>query len=138
MAEEIKHSGIVLNVEGDTARIKILQTSACASCKAKEMCVSSESQEKIIEAIPLEALQPGDRVTVSVHEYLAWKAILLGYIMPFVVMILVIIILNALTSLDETITGTLSLCSIAVYYLILRLFRNKLQKQFSITAQKEQ
>lgn len=137
MAEEIKHSGIVLNVEGDTARIKILQTSACASCKAKEMCVSSESQEKIIEAIPLEALQPGDRVTVSVHEHLAWKAILLGYIMPFVVMILVIIILNALTSLDETITGTLSLCSIAVYYLILRLFRNKLQKQFSITAQKE-
>jgi sigma-E factor negative regulatory protein RseC len=101
------------------------------------MCVSSESQEKIIEAIPLEVLQPGDRVTVSVHEYLAWKATLLGYIMPFVVMILVIIVLNALTSLDETITGTLSLCSIAVYYLILRLFRNKLQKQFSITAQKE-
>lgn len=84
----------------------------------------------------LEPLQPGDMVEVMVRERLAWRAVLLGYILPFVVMLGVIAVLDLTTSLDEAVTGTVALCAIAVYYLILRLFRNKLQKEFSFTARK--
>ena len=133
----IKHSGVVLSIDGSVARIKILQTSACAACKAKDMCVSSESQEKIIDALMIEQLEVGEKAEVIVREQLAWKAILLGYILPFIVMIGVIITLDLCTPLDETIYGTIALCSIAVYYLVLRLFRNKIQKHFSFTARKE-
>lgn len=136
MAEEIRHNGVVLSVDGSTVRVKILQTSACAACKAREMCVSSESQEKIIEATMVEELHPGDQAEVMVQEHLAWHAILLGYIMPFVVMLAVIVVLDLFTQLDEAITGTIALCSIAVYYLVLRAFRNKIQKQFSFTARR--
>lgn len=134
---EIKHSGVVLSIDGQTARIKILQTSACAACKAREICVSSESQEKVIEAMMLEPLQIGEKAEVIVREQLAWKAILLGYILPFIVMVAVIVVLDVCTTLDETISGTIALCSIAVYYLVLRLFRKKIQKHFSFTARKE-
>lgn len=137
MDSEIKHSGVVLSIAGDTARIKILQTSACSACKAKEMCTSSESQEKIITAVMLEPLEVGEKAEVIVREQLAWRAILLGYILPFIVMVAVIIFLDYATSLDETISGSIGLCSIAVYYLVLRLFRNKIQKHFSFTARKE-
>jgi sigma-E factor negative regulatory protein RseC len=101
------------------------------------MCVSSESQEKVIEAMMLEPLQIGEKAEVIVREQLAWRAILLGYILPFIVMVAVIVVLDVCTTLDETISGTIALCSIAVYYLVLRLFRKKIQKHFSFTARKE-
>jgi positive regulator of sigma E activity len=48
----IKHDGIVIAVNGDgTVRVRIVQTSACASCKAKAMCASAESKEKEILAL---------------------------------------------------------------------------------------
>ena len=132
MEEDIRHSGVVLSTDGLMARIEILQTSACAECKAKSMCMSSESQSKLIDAVMTEPMQPGDKVEVVVRERLAWKAVLLGYILPFLIMIAVIALLDLLTPWSEAIVGTTSLCAIAAYYLILRLFRNKLQKQFSI------
>ena len=136
MEEDIRHSGIVLSVAGDLARVQIVQTSACAACKARQMCTSAESQEKIIDAEMLEPMQPGDQVEVIVREKLAWKAVMLGYILPFVVMMAVLVVLNLATDWDEAVVGTTALCSIALYYLVLRLFRNKLQKEFSFTARR--
>ena len=136
MSEMIRHNGIVLSTEGSYARVQSTQSSACSECKARSMCTSSESSVKEMNALMLEPMVAGDAVEVMVRERLAWKAVLLGYILPFIVMLAVIAVLDLTTSLSEAITGTVALCSIAVYYLILRLFRNKLQKQFSFTARK--
>jgi hypothetical protein len=51
-------------------------------------------------------------------------------------MMAVIAVLDYATDWSEAIVGTLSLCSIALYYIGLNAFRNKLQKQFSFTARK--
>ncbi len=88
-----------------------------------------------MDALMLEPLQAGDRVEVLLTERLGWKAVLLAYIMPFVVMMLVIALLG-LWSSNEVLVGTLSLGAVAIYYFILSFFRSKLQKQFSFTAQK--
>lgn len=136
MDELIRHEGIVMYVSGETAHVSITQTSACAACKAKEMCMSSESQEKELDAMMAEPMQAGDRVEVEVRERLAWKAVLLAYVMPFFVMIAVLAVLSGVTDWGEAVTGTLSLCAIALYYLILSLFRNRLQRQFSFVARK--
>ena len=136
MAEEIRHTGIVLRVEGEKAQVEIVQTSACSACKAKSMCMSAESQQKIIDAVMEEPLQAGDRVEVVVRERLAWKAVLLAYILPFAVMLAVIALLDLLTDWSEAITGTLSLCAIALYYIVLSGFKNRLQREFSFTARK--
>ena len=125
-----------MTIEGTTARVSITQASACQACKAKSMCMASESKEKVIDAVALEPLQPGDLVEVSVRERLAWRAVLLGYGAPFLVMMIVIAGLNYLTEWDEAIIGTVSLVSIAVYYLILSMFSKKLQKEFSFAARK--
>ena len=136
MDELIRHEGIVLSINGEKAHVQIVQTSACSACKARSMCMSSESQNKEMDAIMLEPLKIGDKVEVEVRERLAWKAVLLAYILPFIVMIAIIAILDFATDWSEAVVGTLSLCGIALYYIGLSVFRNRLQKQFSFTARK--
>ncbi len=136
MDELIRHEGIVLSINGEKAHVQIVQTSACSACKARSMCMSSESQSKEMDAIMLEPMKIGDKVEVEVRERLAWKAVLLAYILPFIVMLAIIAILDFSTDWSEAVVGTLSLCGIALYYIGLSVFRNRLQKQFSFTARK--
>ena len=98
--------------------------------------MSSESRSKEMDAIMLEPMQTGDQVEVEVRERLAWKAVLLAYILPFIVMIGVITVLDFATAWSEAVIGTLSLCSIALYYIGLSFFKHRLRKQFTFTARK--
>lgn len=136
MDELIRHTGVVRSVSGGMAHVEIVQTSACSACKARSMCVSSESRQKEMDAIMLEPMQIGDQVEVEVRERLAWKAVLLAYILPFIVMLGVIVALDYLTCWSEAVVGTLSLCSIALYYIGLSAFKHRLQRQFTFTARK--
>ncbi|MBR6493120.1 MAG: SoxR reducing system RseC family protein [Paludibacteraceae bacterium] len=136
MEELIRHTGVVLSVSGESALVEITQSSACSACKARSMCMSSESQQKQMNAIMLEPLKPGDQVEVEVREKLAWKAVLLAYILPFIVMLGIIAILDFVTDWSEAVVGTLSLCGIALYYIGLSVFKHRLQKQFTFTARK--
>ena len=135
MSEPIRHEGVVMSVSGQTAHIRIVQASACSTCSARSMCMSSESREKEMDAMMLEPMQAGDKVEVMVAERLAWKGVLLAYVMPFVVMLAVIAGLDRVLD-SEAVIGTIALCAVAVYYIILSFFRDKLQKQFSFTARK--
>ena len=101
MDELIRHEGIVLSTNDKMAHIEIVQSSACSACKAKAMCSSSESQAKEMDALMLEPMVPGDRVEVEVREQLAWKAVLLAYILPLLVMMTTIAALDLLTGWDE-------------------------------------
>ena len=136
MDELIRHEGIVLGIDGEKAHVQIVQTSACSACKARSMCMSSESQQKEMDTVMLEPMQIGDKVEVEVRERLAWKAVLLAYILPFIVMLAIIAVLDFATTWSEAVVGTLSLCGIALYYLGLSVFKDRLQKQFSFTARK--
>ena len=136
MNELIRHEGIVLSTDGKTAHVEIVQTSACSACKARSMCMSSESHQKEMDVVCLEPMKVGDRVEVEVRERLAWKAVLLAYILPFIVMLGIIVLLDFLTDWSEAVVGTLSLCGIALYYIGLSFFKNRLQKQFVFTARK--
>ena len=143
----IKHDGIVIAVNGDgTVRVRIVQTSACASCKAKAMCASAESKEKEILAIGDGLLAIGDEAEVMVQQKMGWKAVLLAYILPFVVMMAVIVLGNqairllgagAMGKNGEAIIGTAALCAMGVYYIVLGFFKDKIQKDFSFTARKK-
>jgi len=136
MEELIRHTGVVMSVNGNMAHVAIVQTSACEACKAKSMCMSSESKQKEMDALMLEPMAVGDKVEVEVRERLAWKAVLLAYILPFIVMMAVMVSLNYLTPWSEAVVGSLSLCSIALYYIVLGAFKGRLQKEFSFTARK--
>ena len=135
----IKHDGIIIALNGDgTARVRIVQTSACVACKAKAMCASAESAEKEMTVVLLgdEQWAVGNEVEVMVQQKMGWKAVVLAYLLPFFVMLAVMFIGNAIWAVREEILGTVALCAMAVYYLVLCMFKDKLQKEFSFTARK--
>ena len=135
----IKHDGIIIALNEDgTALVRIIQTSACAACKAKAMCASAESAEKEMTVVLLgdEQWAVGNEVEVMVQQKMGWKAVVLAYLLPFFVMLAVMLIGNAIWAVREEILGTVALCAMAMYYLVLGLFKDKLQKEFSFTARK--
>ena len=152
----IKHDGIIIALNEDgTALVRVVQTSACAACKAKAMCASAESAEKEMTAVllsdngrpmgygvldadkPLLEYKVGDAVEVMVQQRMGWKAVVLAYLLPFFVMLAVMLIGNAIWAVREEILGTVALCAMALYYLVLGMFKDKLQKEFSFTARKK-
>ena len=187
----IKHDGIIIALNEDgTALVRIVQTSACAACKAKAMCASAESAEKEMTVVLLnqeprtkeksferkqdknqdasattdltkvtslgslllapEAYKVGDTVEVMVQQKMGWKAVVLAYLLPFFVMLAVMFIGNGLLAMGdgatgllgdeakrEAVLGTVALCAMALYYLVLGMFKDKLQKEFSFTARKK-
>ena len=149
----IKHDGIIIALNEDgTALVRIVQTSACAACKAKAMCASAESAEKEMTAVLLgdEQWTVGNEVEVMVQQKMGWKAVVLAYLLPFFVMLAVMFIGNGLLAMGdgatgllgdeakrEAVLGTVALCAMALYYLVLGMFKDKLQKEFSFTARKK-
>ena len=152
----IKHDGIIIALNEDgTALVRIVQTNACAACKAKAMCASAESAEKEMTAVllldngrpmgygvldadkPLLEYKVGDAVEVMVQQRMGWKAVVLAYLLPFFVMLVVMLVGNAIWAVREEILGTVALCAMALYYLVLGMFKDKLQKEFSFTARKK-
>lgn len=137
MSEYIEHEGVVLSREGENVRVRILQTSACSSCQARSMCVSSESKEKVIEARVSEAdIRMGDEVVVMVRERMGWKAVGLAYVLPFV-FLMAMVLVGALMKMDELMTGVVALGVVTVYYCVLALFRRRLGKQFEFGVRKK-
>lgn len=67
MADIIKHQGIVENINGSHLQVRIIQTSACASCSVKGHCTSADTKEKLVDVADANAAsyQPGDRVWVT-------------------------------------------------------------------------
>ena len=127
----IKHDGIIIALNEDgTALVRIVQTSACAACKAKAMCASAESAEKEMTVVLLgengkvktennstQSYHVGDSVEVMVQQKMGWKAVMLAYLLPFFVMLAVMFIGNAIWAVREEILGTVALCAMALYYL---------------------
>lgn len=130
MEEGIRHRGIVERVDGEMALVRIAQTSACAGCHAARMCMASESREKRIEAQMLRPVQVGEEVEVVVRETAGWLAVVLAYVIPFLLLV-VAVAGFAKIGWSEARAGTAALASVALYYCILRLFRDKLQRKFT-------
>lgn len=128
----IEQEGTVVEIKEDgTAMVKILSMSACAECHAKGVCGTSDSKEKIINVDPEgKEISIGDNVTVVLSRILGFKALFLGYIFPFLLVITTLVIGMTITD-NEAISGLASLAVLAPYYLCLYLLRKRISKAFS-------
>ena len=128
---EIEHSAIVLSVNEDTVTVTIQRQSACASCKNKKSCTIFGNTEKTITIRTDEAqkYKPGQKVTVTMEEKAGWMAVFWGYLLPLLVLVLALFLTTELTG-NEPIAATISLSTVAIYYFILFLNRNKVKKYF--------
>ncbi len=127
----IVHPGKIIRVEKNKVEVRILSQSACASCHAKGHCSVSDVEEKIVEVIPEAGriFKEGETVDLIMKKGLAPKAVLLGYVFPFLVVLLALFILVYATG-DEGLSALISLGLLIPYYVIMYTMRDKLQKTF--------
>ena len=132
----IEHEGIIAQIEGDMAHVKIDSVSACASCHAKGACSAADQEEKFLD-VPLHGAQyqQGDPVYVQIAKRLGFRAVALGYVYPFLLLMAVLIGLLA-GGVDELKAGSFALLSIIPYYLVLYLFRNRISSTFTFSIKK--
>ena len=127
----IQHTGQITAIENGVAQVMILQTSACSSCHAKAICGASDKKEKIVEAqVDSSSFKVGDTVTVVGQRSLGITAVLLAYVMPFVLIVLTMAIASRFTSV-EWILGIVSLGILVPYFAILRLMKSKIKAKFT-------
>ncbi len=134
MANTIRHQGIVENINGSHLQVRIIQTSACASCSVKGHCSSADTKEKLIDITDADAgsYQPGDRVWVVGELSMGAMAVLYAFILPFFVVILSLFIFMAIWN-DELLSALCSLALLIPYYYILWLNKSRLKKKFSFS-----
>ena len=128
--ETIRHEGIVESIGAKSCLVRILQASACSSCSARQLCRSSESKEKVIEVKGhYPTLQVGDNVTLIGSVRQGLRASVLAYIIPLIIMLIALFVGTRLGG--DGIGALAALLFLAIYYGILFLFRDKLDKHFS-------
>lgn len=130
---KISHSGIVESIEDGRVRVRILQVSACAACKVAGHCNASESKEKIVDVLNIadtSRLNVGDEVVVCASRHVANKALMLGFGIPFLLLIGVLVAVLYMTD-NEGVAALAALGSLLPYYFLLWLWRDSIQQQIS-------
>lgn len=138
MSDIIKHTGTVESIDGSHIRVKIVQTSACATCVAHKHCNSSESKEKMIDIYTKEAAtyRVGEAVNVFGTTSMGMRAVLWAFGVPFVVLVAVLYASILITGGDEPLSALLSMGALLLYYLILYMCRGVMIKKFVFTIEK--
>ena len=132
----IEHEGIIDRIEGDLAHVKINSVSGCASCHAKGVCSAADQEEKYLD-VPLKGAEysQGEAVHVQVAKHLGFRAVALGYVYPFLLLMAVLIAFTA-AGTQELRAGTYALLSIIPYYLVLFLLRKRIGSAFTFSIKK--
>ena len=134
MANTIKHQGIVENISGSHLQVRIVQTSACASCSIKGHCSSADTKEKLIDVIDeSSSYQPGDRVWVTGELSMGVMAVLFAFIFPFLILIISLFVFMAIWN-DELRSALCALALLVPYYYILWLNKSRMGKKFSFSV----
>ncbi len=134
---QIEHEGIIKEIAGNNIKVSIIAKSACLSCQLNTSCSVSDVEEKIIDLTVNnpEVYQAGESVDVFFKQTLGYRALFLGYLLPFIIVFVVLTGTMFLTK-NEGIAGLTALGSLFPYYLILYLKRNKIRKTFSFSIKK--
>ena len=130
MSGEISHKGIIKSLTDHQIVVSIVNESACSSCHAKGACTAADMQDKEVDIRSFSGdFRVGQAVQVIGKTSQGFKALFYGYVLPFLLIMLVLITLTSL-QFSEGISGLISLSILVPYYLILDLTRNKIRKSF--------
>lgn len=130
MQTKISHPGVVESIEEDCVKVRILQTSACAACKVSRHCNAAESKEKIVDVLIANAskFKVGQDVTVWTSSKVANRALVLGFGMPFLLLIGVLVVVLYLTG-HEGVSALAAIGSLIPYYFLLWLKRDSIRSK---------
>jgi sigma-E factor negative regulatory protein RseC len=132
----ITQEGVVNEINNGVLKVTTLSKSLCATCHSKSTCTSLDNQQKEYLFDTFDpCIKKGDKVLVRMRKNLGPLAVFLGYILPFLIFISLLITISEVTKRDLY-AAAIALISIALYYIILKLFSEKLRSTFTFEVEK--
>ena len=138
MRESLQHRGIVESVKGRVVTVSVDQESACAGCHAKGICGSSGEKRLIaVETEYAATFERGERVVVALlSQRMGFSSVIWGYVLPLVVMLALLFGIKAAGGTDG-IAAIASLGGVALYYVVLYVLRQTIERKIKFTIIKE-
>ncbi|NPD92722.1 SoxR reducing system RseC family protein [Xylanibacter muris] len=132
----ISHSGVVAAVDGDCVSVRIVQTSACASCKLSGHCNASEKKIKIIDAHNRDAgsFKVGEKVVVGASVNIFRHSVFLAFVLPLIIMALTGFVVARLYN-DWDLGVLVSPIGLILYYILLYFLRDRLKRELVFTVE---
>lgn len=137
--KEIEHIGKIVTIGQDTIRVEIVNKSLCAGCHAKSVCSVGDSKDKVID-IPYYnngEYSLGEEVCVRMGRSMGFKAVWISYVIPVTILLVFLLTLSGY-NLKELWIGVISLLAVAMYYVMIYLFRGRIATRFVFTIVKKQ
>ena len=137
--DRVEHDGIVVGISDSSISVEIVSKSACASCHAKSVCAVGDSAVKTVE-VPLTIgtmaadCKVGNRVKVVLASSLGVNAVWLAYVAPLALLLASILVFSSV-GVRDLYTGLLSIGVVALYYVVLSFFRNRLDRIFTFSIE---
>lgn len=127
----IIHDGIVQNIDGQNVMVKLTVQSACAACHAKGVCGAADSQDKMVMArnVNDETFAVGEKVRVELRQALAFKAVVICYLLPFIVLMTTFCLMSYFVG-NELLGAGVAFLATVVYYFFIWLFNKKIERKF--------
>ena len=138
MNEKIRHSGVIDSISGGVVRVRILQQSACSACRVSGYCHASEAKEKLVDVNcdDASAYRVGQAVVVTASRQVAFRATLLGFIVPLIIIIVVLVVAIRVTG-SEAVAALSALGALMLWYSLLWLLRSMISSQVSFQIEEE-
>jgi sigma-E factor negative regulatory protein RseC len=137
MVQLIEHSGVINKIEDHLIEVLIIRQSACGECQAKGTCMAVDKQEKLIEVENVDGdFKVGETVVLCGHQSIGLQAVLLAFILPFVLILTALLVLQ-LFALNESVSGGIAVSVLIPYYVVLSFFNEKLKSKFRFEIRRE-
>ena len=139
MVNKITHLGIVENIDGLRLKVRIVQSSACSACSVRGHCSASEQKEKLIDVYNVDrvACEIGERVMVVGATSMGMKAVLLAFVLPFVLVVATLFVVMRLSGGNEVVSALAGL-GVLPFYLIIYMCKGRLGRTFFFTLESNQ
>lgn len=132
----VEHQGVVEKVDGSQVRVGFVSHSACSGCHARGACSLSDLDSKYVDVNSKgNDYYVGEKVDILLKQRQGFKALWLGYVLPFIIMVLTLIIVMEVTD-REGLAGLAGISALVPYYLGLYIFRDKVKEKFEFIIRK--
>lgn len=136
MNQQIEHEGIIHRIENNHIQVQITQQSACSSCHSKGACSAADMTDKYIDIESNDPdLKVGDSVVIYGQNSMGLFAVLLAFVLPFILILLTLFISGFYTD-NDALSGTIALAMLVPYFFILSKFNKQLKSKLRFYIRK--